>query len=100
MIHFNVCKIIGGDWRERRIRRVNLRCPVAIIVLQGCVQYEIHMSVPILSRIIQKLPSPCLCNALVLCINWAHWLTAKDICGLMFYSRYNIISMTESYELV
>ena len=40
-----------------------------------------------------------LCGALMLCVNWAHWWTAKDISGLVFDTRYNIILITEAYGL-
>ena len=38
-------------------------------------------------------------DAFVLCVKHSHWWIAKEIYGLMFDSRYNIIPITDKYEL-
>ena len=39
------------------------------------------------------------CDTLDLCVNRAHWGTAKNISVLVFDAKYNIIPITEAYEL-
>ena len=50
-------------------------------------------------RYLNILFTAVLCDTLVLFVNREHWWTAKDISGLVFDAKYNIIPITESYEL-
>ena len=51
-------------------------------------------------RYLHILFTAVLCDALVLCVNRSHWWTSKDISVLLFDAKYNIIPITEAYELV